>query len=89
MVVSESRHLGRAINISRYYKINYAIRKLNQLSSVFFFFFFGETDIRAGGQEISCILWNTEFHYCVHKSPPRYLILTHMKPVTSERLYFF
>ena len=41
------------------------------------------------GKEFLAFLWNTNFHYCVHKFPPPTPILSQINPVPVLSPYFF
>jgi hypothetical protein len=47
---------------------------------------FWEADSRSLSQEISCLLWNSEIHYCVHKNRPLDTFLRLFKPVHTITL---
>jgi len=47
-----------------------------------------EANSHWASQEIPCLLWNQNFHYHVHKSPPLVPILIHINPVHTSQFYF-
>jgi hypothetical protein len=43
----------------------------------------------AATQELTSILWNSNVHYCVHKSPPRVPIISQINSVHPTPSYFY
>jgi hypothetical protein len=43
----------------------------------------------SAGQEIPCLLWNPEVHFCVHRSPPVVPILSQINLMPAFPLYLF
>jgi len=48
-----------------------------------------ETNSHSTYQEITCLLWNSEVHYRVHRSLPLVPILSQINPVHNLPLYFY